>query len=128
MNSIQKIFLMVSVGSMIILLISATSLGFNPFGTLIDSTNVDISTEKYQEDTGVKVTDRNFNINDYKGWVDRQKRKNGTYKRNIDLARIFRNYEASNNKLETNINYLGIIAFSNIFVCLTGYLLFKSKK
>ena len=119
---------MVSVGSMIILLISATSLGFNPFGTWIDSTNVDISTEKYQEDTGVKVTDRNFNINDYKGWVDRQKRKNGIYKKNIDLARIFRNYEASNNKLETNINYLGIIAFSNIFICLTGYLLFRSKK
>ena len=77
---------MVSVGSMIILLISATSLGFNPFGTWIDSTNVDISTEKYQEDTGVKVTDRNFNINDYKGWVDRQKRKNGIYKKNIDVG------------------------------------------
>lgn len=128
MNNIQKIFLMISVGSLIVLLISASTLGFNPLGKWIDSTDVDISTEKYEKDTKIKVTDRKFNINDYKGWVDRQKRKNGNYKTNIELSRLFRNYESLNSQMKMNINYLGIIAFSNMFVCFAGYFLFRSKK
>ena len=127
MNNIQKVFLMISVGSLIVLLISSSTLGFNPFGTWIDSDDVDISTEKYEKDTKIKVTDRKFNLNEYKGWADRQKRKNGTYKTNIEPARLFRNYENINNQNKMNINYLGIIAFSNIFVCFTGYFLFRSK-
>ena len=42
---------MLLVGSVVVLSISALTLGFNPFGTWIDSSNVDISTEKYEKDT-----------------------------------------------------------------------------
>ena len=115
------------VGSVVILFISAFTLGFNPFGTWIDSSKVDISTEKYERDTKIKVKDWSFELDDYRGWVDRQKRKNGVYKTDFEPARLFRNYISVDNTLTTNVNYLGIIAFVNIFISFTGYFLFKSK-
>lgn len=117
---------MLIVGSFVILIISASTLGFNPFGTWIDSSNVDISTDKYEKDTQIKVKDWGFQLDDYRGWVDRQKRKNGVYKTDFEAARLFRNYEKVGNMLHTNINYLGIIAFANIFISFTGYFLFRS--
>ena len=119
--------MMLIVGSIIILLISAFTLGFNPFGTWIDSSNVDISTEKYEKDTKIKVKDWSFELDDYRGWVERQKRKSGVYKTDFEFARLFRNYQKVENILIPNINYLGIISFTNIFISLTGYFLFRSK-
>ena len=120
--------MMLMVGSITVLLISAFSLGFNPFGTWIDSSNVDISTEKYEKDTKIKVKDWRFELDNYRGWVDRQKRKNGVYKTDFDPARLFRNYEKVENTLTTNVNYLGIIAFANMLISFTGYFLFRSKQ
>ena len=127
MNNIQKIFVMTNIGSLVVLLISAFALGYNPIGEWIDSTNVDISTEKYEKETKIKVTDWKFDINDFRGWADRQKRKHGEYRKDIDPARLFRRFEQNNNNLETNVNWLGIIAFANIFVSFSGYYIFKGK-
>ena len=127
MNNIQKIFIMTSVGSIVVLFISVFALGYNPIGKWVDSSNVDISTEKYEKETKVKVTDWKFDIYEFRGWADRQKRKHGEYKTDLDLARLFRKFEHQNNNLSTNVNWIGIIAFANIFVSLTGFFLFKKK-
>lgn len=119
---------MLLVGSVVVLSISALTLGFNPFGTWIDSSNVDISTEKYEKDTKIKVKDWSSELDNYRGWVDREKRKNGLYRTDFDPSRLFRTYKKVENNINTDINYLGIIAFANIFISLTGFILFKNKK
>lgn len=127
MNNSQKIFVMLMIGSGVVLIISASTLGFSPFGTWIDSSNVDISTEKYEKDTKVKVTDWDFELDNYRGWVERQKRKNGVYKTDFDFARLFRAYKNIGNTVSVNVNYLGIISFANMIISFVGYILFRKK-
>ena len=127
MNNSQKLFVMLMIGSGVVLIISASTLGFSPFGTWIDSSNVDISTEKYEKDTKIKVTDWDFELDNYRGWVERQKRKNGVYKTDFDFARLFRAYKNTGNTVSVNVNYLGIISFANMIISFVGYILFRKK-
>ena len=114
MNNIQKICIMVGIGSMGIFLITIYSLGFSPIYN--DYSKVDDSIKRYQKLYGNLGTHKHDHYELFI-WQSEIRKKEGVD--GFSLPLIF--------KKKSKINWVGLIFTFNIIVCTTGFFLFKDK-
>ena len=112
MNTLQKIFLMIIIGSVGNILISILALGYSPIYN--DYTDVDDSIERYEEEHGKLGTHKHDHY-DHLIWQSEIREIEGVD--GFSLALIF--------KRDGETNWFGLISLFNIIVCLVGIFLFR---
>ena len=112
MNTLQKIFIMVTIGSAGNILISILALGYSPIYN--DYTDVDDSIERYEKAHG-KLGTHKHDYYDHLIWQSEIREIEGVD--GFSLALIF--------KRDGETNWFGLISLFNIIVCTVGIFLFR---